>query len=84
MANRADPEKPTDLDLHCLQRQGISGSAGQGLNALTTQLKHLRNTEMNVCHSPQCQIFCWFSSENTLVSAIVVATSCFFFSLPEN
>ena len=25
MANSADPEKPTDLDLHCLQRQGISG-----------------------------------------------------------
>ena len=24
-------QKPTDLDLHCLQRQGISGSAGQGL-----------------------------------------------------
>ena len=26
MANSADPDqKPTDLDLHCLQRQGISG-----------------------------------------------------------
>ena len=30
MADSADPdllasEKPTDLDLHCLQRQGISG-----------------------------------------------------------
>ena len=26
-------QKPTDLDLHCLQRQGIYlGSAGQGLN----------------------------------------------------
>ena len=24
-------KKLTDLDLHCLQRQGISGSAGQGL-----------------------------------------------------
>ena len=24
-------QKPTDLDLHCLQRQGISVSAGQGL-----------------------------------------------------
>ena len=24
-------QKPADLDLHCLQRQGISGSAGQGL-----------------------------------------------------
>ena len=25
MENSADPEKPTDLDLHCLQRQGITG-----------------------------------------------------------
>ena len=31
MANSADPEKPTDLDLHCLQMQNISGSAGQEL-----------------------------------------------------
>ena len=23
IANSADPEKPTDLDLHCLQKQGI-------------------------------------------------------------
>ena len=35
MSNSADPvQKPTDLDLHCLQRQGISGSAGQGLIVL--------------------------------------------------
>ena len=26
-------QKPADLNLHCLQRQGISGSAGQGLMA---------------------------------------------------
>ena len=25
MGNSADPEKPSDLDLHCLQRQDISG-----------------------------------------------------------
>ena len=36
MANSADPDqlaskKPTDLDLYYLQRQGISGSAGQAL-----------------------------------------------------
>ena len=24
MENSADPDQPTDLDLHCLQRQGIS------------------------------------------------------------
>ena len=32
MTNSADPlQKPTDLDQHCLQRQGISGSAEPGL-----------------------------------------------------
>ena len=38
MANSADPEKPTDLkkptdlDLHCLQRQGISGLSRTRVN----------------------------------------------------
>ena len=37
MINRADPDqlaskkKPTDLDLHCLLRQGMSCSAREGL-----------------------------------------------------
>ena len=32
MANSADPDqKPTDLDLHCLLRQGMSYSAREGL-----------------------------------------------------
>ena len=32
MANIADPDqKPTDLDLHCLQNRVYPGSAGQGL-----------------------------------------------------
>ena len=32
MANSADPDqKPTDLDLHCLQNRVYPGSAGQGL-----------------------------------------------------
>ena len=37
MGNSADPdqlaseEKPTDLDLHCLQNRVYPGSAGQGL-----------------------------------------------------
>ena len=29
-------QKPTDLDLHCLQKQDISGSAGQGLTCIFT------------------------------------------------
>ena len=37
MTNSADPDqlllqKPTDLDLHCLLRQGMSCSAREGLN----------------------------------------------------
>ena len=32
MANSTDPDQlASDLDLHCLQRQGYPGSAGQGL-----------------------------------------------------
>ena len=36
MANSADPDqlafqKPTDLDLHCLQNRVYPGSTGQGL-----------------------------------------------------
>ena len=38
MANSADLDqwlqKPTDLDLHCLQKQVFPGSAGQGLTTL--------------------------------------------------
>ena len=42
MANIADSnqlvlKKPTDLDLHCLQRQGHAGSAGQWLNSAGLQ-----------------------------------------------
>ena len=35
MANSADPDQlasPTDLDLHCLQRQGVSGSSRTRVN----------------------------------------------------
>ena len=31
-------QKPTDLDLHCLQQQGYPGSAGQGLKVLHEKL----------------------------------------------
>ena len=33
MANSADLQKLTDLDLHCLQKQTYPGSAGLGLKA---------------------------------------------------
>ena len=40
MANSADldqlaSQKPTDLDLHCFQRQGISGFSKTRVNALS-------------------------------------------------
>ena len=35
MANSADPDQLASEDIHCLQRQGISGSAGQGLSTFT-------------------------------------------------
>ena len=34
MASSADLQKPTDLDLHCLQRQGISGFSRTRVNSL--------------------------------------------------
>ena len=51
MANSADPDqlayqKPTDLDLHCLQRQGISGFSRTGLmtNSSTVVANLFSNT----------------------------------------
>ena len=33
MANSADPDQmPTDMDLHCLQMQGVSGLSRTGVN----------------------------------------------------
>ena len=43
MANSADPdqlassEKPTDLDLHCLQRQDISGFSRTRVNTVAVR-----------------------------------------------
>ena len=34
MTNSADLKKPTDLDLHCFQRQGISGTSRTWVNDL--------------------------------------------------
>ena len=36
MTNSADPDQPTDLDLHCLLRQGMFCSAREGLINLET------------------------------------------------
>ena len=67
MANSADPdqsssEKPTDLDLHCLERhpyiyQVYPDSAGQGLKSLSTTF-HFSHAGMSGCgmelnHNPR-------------------------------
>ena len=39
-------KKPTDLDLHCLLRQGMSCSAREGLNSnLFGKIKNLKNAQ---------------------------------------
>ena len=52
-------QKPTDLDLHCLQRQGISGFSRARVNSLPTHL-HLnvfkdcwRTGRIDLNHMPQ-------------------------------
>ena len=41
-------QKPTDLDLHCLQRQGYPGSAGQGLKLVDND-KECLIKYINIC-----------------------------------
>ena len=46
MTNSVDPdqlasEEPTDLDLHCLVRQGMSCSAREGLRMIFTEASDL-------------------------------------------
>ena len=60
MANSADPDqvasqKPTDLDLHCLQMQGISGFS-------RTRVKSLSEERV------QLSIFC--KKESNLISTV--------------
>ena len=48
----ADLQKPTDLDLHCLLRQGMSCSAREGLNIGTCRpdqgLSHSSSSFFNI------------------------------------
>ena len=39
MTNSADPDQPTDLDIHCLLRQGMSCSAREGLKCVFSKRK---------------------------------------------
>ena len=48
MTNSADPEKPTDLYLHCLQSQDISGFSRTRVNQIVLIFFSLETNE-NVC-----------------------------------
>ena len=59
-------QKPTDLDLHCLQSQGISGFSRtrvkedfvfMQLNPFCTNIKKNTHIELFINHSPQFMIF---------------------------
>ena len=55
MANSADPDQlassePTDLDLHCLQRQGISGFSRTRVNKTSGKIKWSPYSECVYCH----------------------------------
>ena len=64
MANSADPDqKPTDLDLHCLQNRVYPGSAGQGLS-----LKDLLESELTSLYSHI--LICSNEKSNTLHNEI--------------
>ena len=52
MTNSANPDQmasePTDLNLHCFQRQGIPGSAGPGLTTCNRVCKVLTKMKFTV------------------------------------
>ena len=48
MANSADPDQPTDLDLHCLQRQGISGFSRTRVNNIGRDITFRKHTCSNI------------------------------------
>ena len=55
MAYNADPDqlaskKPTDLDLHCLQKQGISWFNRTSVNILYVLLWHKNNINCKLCY----------------------------------
>ena len=51
MTNSADPDqKPTDLDLHCLQRQGISGFSRTRVKAIRwNDAQKFENIDVMIC-----------------------------------
>ena len=59
-------QKPTDLDLHCLQRQGISGFSTTKVNVLISNMKNIHTNKLwqsliNIpeFHYQTVSTFCW-------------------------
>ena len=70
MPSSVDPEKPTDLDLHFLSIQGISGFSRTGLTCTLFIIVHLFTVPFGVIGRICSVIHCdssWISSLNTLV-----------------
>ena len=68
MANSADPvQKPTDLALYCLQRQGIPSSAGKGLTRFPQSIL-TDGFEANTIDPDQARCLphshCWMSGKH--------------------
>ena len=56
MTNSADPDqKPTDLDLHCLLRQGMSCSAREGLRKYFLDI--VQQTAYLVCNPIMAEFY---------------------------
>ena len=71
MANSADPDqKPTDLDLHCLQRQGISGFSRTRVN-ISLNMAHMLIFLLKKCECI-CKSYSHFFSKNICELDIVL------------
>ena len=78
MANSADPDqKPTDLDLHCLQRQDISGFSRTKAASLIVVLKSLNIIHLLSCYS----ILMKFASNRMTCQDLLFQTHCMFSNL---
>ena len=61
MINSADPDQmPTDLDLHCLQRQGISGFSRTNYFNVTFFSLTFLGSISKIHVEPRSQISCYF------------------------
>ena len=66
MANSADPDQlPTDLDLHCLQKQGISGFSRIRVNSMNSFC-------IIYCHGEKVNYQCFFSLSLKVINHLII------------